>query len=245
MFICVIMVDNTIDKEKMPGHVAIIMDGNGRWAEKRGLPRFEGHRAGATIVKEAARYCLELGIEILSLYTFSTENWRRPEKEVNALMKLLEYYLKSYLPELKKNKIRLVVSGERKDLTLSLQRQIQKVNDETKDNSRLILNLALNYGGRQDILQAARAIALKVKREVLQIDEIDQKLFAAHLYTRELPDPDLLIRTAGDERISNFFLWQISYCEFYFTPRLWPDFKKQDLVEAVLDYQKRERRFGI
>ena len=196
----------TYDLKNIPRHIAIIMDGNGRWAEKRGLPRFEGHRAGATVVKEAARYCLELGIGILSLYTFSTENWHRPKKEVNALMRLLEHYLKSYLPELKKNKIRLVVSGERKDLTLSLQRQIQKVIDETKDNSRLILNLALNYGGRQDILQAAKAIALKVKREVLQIDEIDQKLFAAHLYTRELPDPDLLIRTAGDERISNFFL---------------------------------------
>ncbi len=234
----------TYDLKNIPRHVAIIMDGNGRWARNKGLPRFEGHRAGAAVVKEAARYCLELGIGILSLYTFSTENWHRPEKEVNALMRLLEQYLKSHLPELKKNKIRLVVSGERKDLTLSLQRQIQKVIGETKDNSRLILNLALNYGGRQDILQAAKAIALKVKREVLQIDEIDQKLFAAHLYTRELPDPDLLIRTAGDERISNFFLWQISYCEFYFTPKLWPDFKKQDLVEAVLDYQKRERRFG-
>ena len=234
----------TYDLKNIPRHVAIIMDGNGRWARNKGLPRLEGHRAGATVVKEAARYCLELGIGILSLYTFSTENWHRPEKEVNALMRLLEHYLKSYLPELKKNKIRLVLSGERKDLTLSLQRQIQKVIGETKDNSRLILNLALNYGGRQDILQAAKAIALKVKREVLQIDEIDQKLFAAHLYTRELPDPDLLIRTAGDKRISNFFLWQISYCEFYFTPKLWPDFKKQDLVEAVLDYQKRERRFG-
>ncbi|MBL7092018.1 MAG: isoprenyl transferase [Candidatus Omnitrophica bacterium] len=238
------MIDNTIDKEKIPGHIAIIMDGNGRWAQKRGLPRFEGHRAGAAVVKEATRCCLELGIGILSLYTFSTENWRRPGKEVNALMRLLQQHLKRNLPELKKNKIRLVVSGERKDLILPLQRQIQKVIAETKNNSRLILNLALNYGGRQDILQAARAIALKVKRGALQIDEIDQKLFAAHLYTRELPDPDLLIRTAGDKRISNFFLWQISYCEFYFTPKLWPDFKKQDLVEAVLDYQRRERRFG-
>ena len=158
------------DLKNIPRHVAIIMDGNGRWARNKGLPRFEGHRAGASVVKEATRYCLELGIGILSLYTFSTENWHRPGKEVNALMRLLERYLKNYLPELKKNKIRLVVSGERKDLTLSLQRQIQKVIGETKDNSRLILNLALNYGGRQDILQAAKAIDLKVKREVLKID---------------------------------------------------------------------------
>ena len=220
------------------------MDGNGRWAEKKGLPRFEGHRAGAAVVKEATGCCLELGIGILSLYTFSTENWRRPEKEINVLMRLLQQHLKKNLPGLKKNKIRFMVSGELGKLPLFLQRQIEKAVAETEDNSRLILNLVLNYGGRQDILQAAKAIALKIKREVLQIDEIDQKLFAAHLYTRELPDPDLLIRTAGDERISNFFLWQISYSELYFTPRFWPDFKKQDLVKAVLDYQKRERRFG-
>jgi len=238
------MVDSTVDKEKIPRHVAIIMDGNGRWAEKRGLPRFEGHRAGAAVVKEATRCCIELGIGILSLYTFSTENWQRPEKEVNALMRFLQQHLKKNLPELKKNKIRFVVSGEPGKLPLFLQRQIEKAVAETEGNSRLILNLALNYGGRQDILQAARAIALKVKREALQIDEIDQELFAAHLYTRELPDPDLLIRTAGDKRISNFFLWQISYSELYFTPRFWPDFRKEDLLQAVLDYQKRERRFG-
>lgn len=230
--------------DKTPRHIAIIMDGNGRWAKQRGLPKIEGHRAGTRAVEEAVRGCLELGVEILSLYTFSTENWQRPREEVNALMGLLEQYLKKYLPKLKKNKIRLVVSGEINNLALSLQRQIKRAVSQTKDNSGLILNLALNYGGRQDILQAARAIALKVKQKGLQVEQINQKLFSAHLYTAGLPDPDLLIRTSGEQRISNFFLWQISYSEFYFTPKLWPDFKKEDLREAILDFQKRERRFG-
>lgn len=240
MFVYVIMVD----KKNIPRHVAIIMDGNGRWAKKRDLPKIEGHRAGAAATEEAIKGCLELGIRALSLYVFSTENWRRPRKEVNALMGLLGQYLKSRLASLKKNQIKLVVSGERQNLPSSLQKQIQKVISQTQDNSRLILNLVLNYGGREEILQATKAIASKVKQERLGLDEIDQKLFSKHLYTAGLPDPDLLIRTSGEQRVSNFFLWQISYAEFYFTPKFWPDFKKQDLREAVLDYQKRERRFG-
>lgn len=229
---------------KIPQHIAIIMDGNGRWAKSKGLPKIEGHRAGKAAVEEVVNGCLQLGIKVLSLYTFSTENWRRPEKEVKTLMSLLEQHLKQYSAQLKKNKIRLLVSGERENLPLSLQRQIQKVIRETKDNSRLTLNLALNYGGREEILQAAKQIALKVKRGELQAKQIDQRVFTEHLYTKGLPDPDLLIRTSGEQRVSNFFIWQISYCEFYFTPKLWPDFKKQDLLEAVLDYQKRERKFG-
>lgn len=233
-----------IDKERIPQHIAIIMDGNGRWAKKKGLPKIEGHRAGRVAVEEALKVCLELGVGILSLYTFSTENWRRPKREVNILMRLLGQYLRQYSAQLNKNKVRLLVTGEKSNLPLFLQRQIQKVIEQTKGNSKLILNLALNYGGRQEIVQAARAIALKVKENKLQINGIDQKLFSEHLYTAGLPEPELLIRTSGEQRISNFFLWQISYCELYFTPKLWPDFKKEDLLEAVSDYQKRERRFG-
>ncbi len=233
-----------IDKERIPGHIAIIMDGNGRWARNKGLPKIEGHRAGAHAVEEVIKTCLESGVKILSLYTFSKENWQRPKKEVNILMRLLEQYLKKQLANLKKNKIKLLVSGERNGLPISLQGQIQKAIRETKTNCKLILNLALNYGGREEILQATKEIALKVKCNVLRVDEIDQKVFSDHLYSEGLPDPDLLIRTSGEKRVSNFFLWQISYCEFYFTPKLWPDFKKQDLLEAILDYQKRERRFG-
>ena len=220
------------------------MDGNGRWAKKRGLPKIEGHRVGAAAVEEAIKTCLELGVKVLSLYTFSTENWRRPKKEVNALMGLLGQYLKKRLSEFKKNKISLVVSGETKDLTVSLRRQIERVVKQTKDNPRLILNLAINYGGREEILQAVKTIALKLRQRAIEVDQIDQKLFAEHLHTRGLPDPDLLIRTSGEQRLSNFFLWQISYSELYFTPKLWPDFKKEDLLKAVSDYQKRERRFG-
>ena len=234
----------TIDKNKIPRHIAIIMDGNGRWARSKGLSKVEGHRAGSAAVEEAVKGCLELGVKILSLYTFSTENWKRPKKEVDALIKLLEQYLKKRFAELKKNKIRLLACGEIADFPLSLQRRIQNTVKETRGNSKLILNLALNYGGREEILQAARAIALKVKQRKLGVGEIDQKTFSSHLYTKELPDPDLLIRTSGEQRVSNFFLWQISYCEFYFTPKLWPDFKKKDLLQAVLNYQRRERRFG-
>lgn len=233
-----------IDKAKIPKHIAIIMDGNGRWAKEHGLPKIEGHRAGAVVVEEAIKACLELDVKILSLYAFSTENWKRPKKEVKALMMLLGQYLKSQLRRLKKNKIRLLISGESNRLPFFLRNQLQKVITETSKNSRLILNLALNYGGREEILQATRAIALKVEQKELKINEIDQKLFSRHLYTRDLPDPDLLIRTSGEQRVSNFFLWQISYCEFYFTPKHWPDFKKEDLVEAISDYQRRERRFG-
>ncbi|MBL7085339.1 MAG: isoprenyl transferase [Candidatus Omnitrophica bacterium] len=233
-----------IDKAKIPKHIAIIMDGNGRWAKEHGLPKIEGHRAGAVVVEEAIKACLELDVKILSLYAFSTENWKRPKKEVKALMMLLGQYLKSQLRRLKKNKIRLLISGESNRLPFFLRNQLQKVITETSKNSRLILNLALNYGGREEILQATRAIALKVEQKELKINEIDQKLFSRHLYTRDLSDPDLLIRTSGEQRVSNFFLWQISYCEFYFTPKHWPDFKKEDLVEAISDYQRRERRFG-
>ncbi|MBN2096962.1 MAG: isoprenyl transferase [Candidatus Omnitrophica bacterium] len=220
------------------------MDGNGRWAEQKGLAKIEGHRVGGVAVEEAIKGCLELGVKVLSLYTFSTENWQRPKKEVMTLMKLLKQYLKSRLKDLNKNKIRLVVSGERAKLPQALIQQIDKTTKATEKNSRMILNLALNYGGREEIVNAARAIAQDLNKGRLQINQIDQEIFSSYLYTRDLPDPDLLIRTSGEYRISNFFLWQISYSEFYFTDKLWPDFKKEDLLAAVLDYQRRERRFG-
>lgn len=233
-----------IDKKRIPEHIAIIMDGNGRWAKLKGLPKIAGHRAGVAVVEEMIKGCLELGVKVLSLYAFSTENWLRPKREVGVLMALLGEYLKRYLPKLQKNKIRLLVSGERNRLPLPVRREIQKTIDQTKDNRNLTLNLAINYGGRQDILQATRAIASEVKAGALEVNQIDQKAFGAHLYTKGLVDPDLLIRTSGEKRVSNFFLWQICYSELYFSPKFWPDFKKQDLLEAVLDYQKRERRFG-
>lgn len=233
-----------IDKRNVPRHIAIIMDGNGRWAKINGLPKIEGHRAGANVVEEIIQGCIEWEVEILSLYTFSTENWQRPKREVNALMGLLGQHLKKNSNKLKENKIKFMVSGKKDDLPRNLQQQIQELMMQTKDNAKLVLNLALNYGGRQDILQAAKSIALKVKQEQLGLSEINEQLFTQHLYTNGLPDPDLLIRTSGERRISNFFLWQLSYSEFYFTSKLWPDFKKQDLTEAILEYQKRQRRFG-
>ncbi len=229
---------------KIPTQIAIIMDGNGRWAKNRGLSKIEGHRAGAAAVEEAVRGCRELGVKILSLYAFSTENWRRPKKEVNALMRLLQQYLKTKVAKLNRNKIKLIFSGDLSILPLFLQRQMQKASRETEGNRQLILNLAVNYGGRQDILQASRALAAKVEKRELKVSQIDEKLFSQHLYTANLAEPDLLIRTSGEQRVSNFFLWQISYSELYFSPKLWPDFKKQDLLETVWDYQKRERRFG-
>ena len=220
------------------------MDGNGRWAKRKHLPKIEGHRRGVAAVEEIVKACREFGVKVLTLYTFSTENWRRPRAEVQALMRLLDYYLKIKVEELNKNKVRLIFSGRKQKLPEAVQKKISWAEDYTKDNAALILNLALNYGGREEILDAVQAIADKVKNKRLNPEQINERVFCEHLYSRGLPDPDLLIRTSGELRLSNFLLWQLSYSELYFTPKLWPDFNKQDLAEAIKEFSRRQRRFG-
>jgi undecaprenyl diphosphate synthase len=214
---------------KVPRHIAIIMDGNGRWAKRRGLPRNFGHRAGIESVRKIVRACGEIGVEVLTLYVFSVENWERPGEEVRGLMGMLRQLLRKEVRELDKNHVRL-----------ELERGIQAL----KDNAGLVLNLALSYGGRAEIVDAARRIAEEAEQGKIDFQHLDEAAFARHLYAPDLPDPDLLIRTAGDMRISNLLLWQIAYAELYFTDVLWPDFRKPHLLQAIEEYQKRERRFG-
>jgi len=230
--------------ERIPSHVAIIMDGNGRWAKERGLPRIAGHRAGAEAVRRVVRAAGEFGIKVLTLYAFSTENWKRPRAEVEALMNLLRTYLRRELDELNRNNVRLQSIGRTEELPRMVQEELARAEEATKDNTGLILNLALNYGGRVEILDAVRALVKDATEGKVKVEDIDEELFGSYLYTRGLPDPDLLIRTSGEMRVSNFLLWQISYAELYFTPVYWPDFTREHLLEAILDYAKRERRFG-
>jgi len=226
-------------KNDVPRHVAIIMDGNGRWARSRGLPRIAGHRAGAKSVDEAIRAAMELGVKILTLFTFSTENWKRPESEVNQLFKLLDKYLDKEEADLNKNNIRLVATGDIKPLPEATRERLKRVMESTKANNAFTLNLALNYGSRPEIVNALRRIASLVKDGAISPGDIDEKLFSSFLYTKDLPDPDLLIRTSGEFRLSNFMLWQISYTELYITKKMWPDFKKADFNKAVAEYQNR------
>ena len=235
---------STTDSTKIPRHVAIIMDGNGRWAKQRGLTRLEGHRAGAESVRAIVRACGELGIGYLTLYAFSSENWRRPKVEVTALMHLLEFYLQREVAELDKNNVRLAAIGRIHELPESAQRQLDKSIETLKKNTGLTLVLALSYGGRTEIVDAVRSIARDVKTGALDIADINEELISQRLYTRDIPDPDLLIRTSGELRISNFLLWQISYAEIHVTDTLWPDFRKPQLLAALDDYSKRQRRFG-
>ncbi len=234
----------TPDATKIPRHVAIIMDGNGRWAKQRGLPRLEGHRAGAESVRAIVRACGELGIGYLTLYAFSSENWRRPKAEVTALMHLLEFYLQREVADLDKNNVRLAAIGRIHELPESAQRQLQKGIETLKKNTGLTLVLALSYGGRAEIVDAVRSIARDVKAGVLDVANINEDVISQRLYTRDIPDPDLLIRTSGEMRVSNFLLWQISYAEIHVTETLWPDFRKPQLLAALDDYSKRQRRFG-
>lgn len=235
---------DTIDVTNLPKHLAIIMDGNGRWAKKQGLLRTLGHESGTKSVKETIKTCAKLGIENLTLYAFSTENWNRPKLEVDTLMKILVRSLKKELKTLQDNNIKLKTIGNLEKLPKSAQNELLDVIDKTKNNSRMTLTLALSYGSREEIINAVRNICDKVKNNIISIDSIDDSIINEHLYTRNLPEVDLLIRTSGEHRISNFLLWQIAYAELYFTDILWPDFKEQDLYEAIISYQKRERRFG-
>ncbi len=231
-------------KASLPQHVAIIMDGNGRWAKQRSLPRVEGHRQGAESARTIIRTSGELGIKYLTLYAFSAENWNRPKDEVDALMKYLIHYLKTETPELNKNNVRLEVIGQIYRLPENVQEPLKKSIQTLSKNSGLTLVMALSYGSRIEIVDAVRDIAEKVKRGKLDPADINEQIFAQHLYTRNIPDPDLLIRTSGEMRVSNFLLWQISYAELVITPTLWPDFRKPQFFAALEEYARRHRRFG-
>lgn len=230
-----------IEFSHLPRHVAVIMDGNGRWAKKRKLPRVEGHRAGIKSVQEIVETSARLGIKWLTLYAFSKENWKRPKREVATLWRLLEGYLKKEDKVLVKNKFRLVVIGQKEAIPASVRRELDRVEQLTRDHDGMTIVLALNYGGRAEIVDAVKKIS---KTRGTDLDSLDENEFSRYLYTSHLPDPDLLIRTSGEFRISNFLLWQIAYSEIWITSELWPDFRKIHLFQAIIDYQKRERRFG-
>ncbi len=231
-------------KANIPAHIAIIMDGNGRWAKKRRLPRVQGHRKGVDSVRAVLRACGEVGVKYLTLYAFSVENWNRPKDEVDTLMKYLARYLHSEIPELTKNNVKLDVIGQIYRLPEFVQDQITKTKAALANNTGLTLILALSYGGRTEIVEACRELATKAKSGKISPEEIDEQLVAQHLYTRNIPDPDLLIRTSGEMRVSNYLLWQISYAEFVVTSTLWPDFRKPQLFAALEEYTRRHRRFG-
>ncbi|PWA06783.1 isoprenyl transferase [Flavobacterium psychrotolerans] len=235
---------DSINKENLPKHLAIIMDGNGRWAKQKGFLRVFGHENGTKSVRHIVETCAKLGIENLTLYTFSSENWNRPKLEVNALMKILINSLRKELKTLVDNNIKLNSIGNLDLLPKSAQKELKDVIDKTANNSKMVLTLALSYGSREELVNVVKSISDKVKNNIISIDAIDESIINEHLYTQNLPDVDLLIRTSGEHRISNFLLWQIAYAELYFTDVLWPDFKDENLYEAIISYQKRERRFG-
>ena len=233
-----------IDTRKIPKHVAIIMDGNGRWAKQQGMARVFGHRNGVKAVRETIEAAREIGVKVLTLYAFSTENWKRPKKEVSLLMGLLVNSLKDELNTLKENDIKLQTIGQLENLPKKAQKELHEVMSQTQNNTSMILNLALSYGSREEIVNTIKKISKKVVNKQLSIEEINENIINNHLYTFTLPDVDFLIRTSGEKRISNFLLWQIAYAELYFTNVLWPDFRKEDFFKAILNYQQRERRFG-
>lgn len=237
------MIEN-IDPDKLPQHIAIIMDGNGRWAKKQGKFRAFGHEKGAHSVRKIVEACAELHIPNLTLYAFSTENWNRPKLEVRALMKLLVNALKKEITTLNKNNIRLNAIGNIEALPTGAKKELKEVIAQTQENTHMTLTLALSYGSREEIVKTIKEISLKVKNNLISPSDIDESIINNHLYTRDLPDVDLLIRTSGEQRISNFLLWQIAYAELHFTETLWPDYTKDHLINAILDYQNRERRFG-
>lgn len=233
-----------IDNGKLPKHIAIIMDGNGRWAKGKGKFRIFGHQNGVKSVREATEACAELGVEYLTLYAFSTENWNRPQLEVMALMELLVSTIKKETATLMKNNIRLTAIGNLNDLPKKCYQELTSAIEETKDNKRMTLVLALSYSAKWDITNAVKTIAQQVQQGQLAVSDITDQTIDEHLSTKGIPNPELMIRTSGEHRISNFLLWELAYSEFYFTEKLWPDFEREDLYEAILDYQQRERRFG-
>jgi undecaprenyl diphosphate synthase len=235
----------SIDPRRLPAHIAIIMDGNGRWARRRALPRVAGHKAGIGPVRATVEACARLGVRVLTLYAFSVENWKRPRHEVETLWRLLRYYLRQELPDLQKNDIRLQAIGRLEALAPQVRRELESAIDATAQNRGLLVNLAINYGGRAEIVDAVNSILEMARLEgSLDTLKLDEELIATSLYTSACPDPDLLIRTSGEMRISNFLLWQIAYAELYVTETLWPDFTRTDLLQAIVDYQKRDRRYG-
>lgn len=233
-----------IDIKTLPEHIAIIPDGNGRWAKKRGLPRNIGHREGSNTLKAIVKYCARLGIKYMTVFTFSTENWKRPKSEVDGLMTLLEEFLRNAENELSGSNVRIKIIGDISVLSEELQREISRVERMTEINTGLMLNIALNYGGRDEIVFAVRQIGKEIAEGKLKLSDIDSRLISEKLYTCGIPDPDLIIRTSGEKRSSNFLLWQSAYSEYWYTNVLWPDFKPDDLKEAIRDYQLRNRRFG-
>ena len=233
-----------IDKARIPKHVAVIMDGNGRWAKKNGFLRAIGHKKGVNSVRAVVQASVELGVSILTLYAFSTENWSRPKAEVNALMELLVSSLNNELSTFQKNNIQLFMIGEKNKLPNICQKKLDRVIKKTSKNNGLKLVIALSYSSKVEIINSIKNIAQKVANETIKIDDINEAYFSNELYTSDYPDPDLLIRTSGEYRISNFLLWQIAYAELYFSTKLWPDFKKTDFFDAIIEYQSRERRFG-
>jgi undecaprenyl diphosphate synthase len=239
------MAERRLDPKAIPRHVAIIMDGNGRWAEARGLTRVEGHRHGLESVRAVVRAGNELGLDVLTLYAFSEQNWNRPKQEVEELMRLLEHYLDTELDEVHRNGIRVRAIGRLDRLLPDLQRKIAAATERTRANREMDLVFAISYGGRGEIVDATRRLMRDAEEGKVDAEHLDEKTFSAYLYDPELPDPDLLIRTGGESRVSNFLLWQIAYTEIFVTDLRWPDFRKTNLVDALLDYQSRERRFGL
>lgn len=236
---------NSIDRNNVPKHIAIIMDGNGRWAKEQGKDRLFGHSHGVESVREALKSSTEIGVQFLTLYAFSTENWNRPKEEVDGLMELLVQTISNEVASLNENGVRLISIGDKTQLPESCQIELKNAIEKTSQNNKITLNLALNYSAKWEILEAVKSIAQEVKNNNIQIDQIDETIFESNLTTHNIPDPELLIRTSGEKRVSNFLLWQIAYSEFYFLDIFWPEFRKQHLFEAVYNYQNRERRFGM
>lgn len=233
-----------INLDKVPAHIAIIMDGNGRWAKSRFMPRTYGHKVGVETIRKVVKECSRLGVKYLTLYAFSTENWKRPKDEVSALMGLLVKYLRNELEELHKNNVKILTIGDISKLPQACIEELDHAKEKTKDNRGLVMSLALNYGGRNDLVNAVKKISQEVLNGKISIEEIGDDLISNHLSTKESPDPDLVVRTSGEQRLSNFLLWELAYSEFYFTDIHWPDFDEKELQKAIFAYQSRDRRFG-